>query len=128
VTIARKHPIANWLYLPSHEQIAALDKVIAFRDKSVNPLEPGLPAEAIEWFWETELPRLAKRPEVRQQALARCNEITAELTHLEGQLAELSPMWSGNVQNYHLLIHRRQALQAEVDRIQTALKVADNDK
>ena len=68
MSIARKHPIANWLLLPPHEQRKALDKVLAFRDQSDDPMASGLPPTAVAWFWQEELPRLMQRPEVRRQA------------------------------------------------------------
>jgi hypothetical protein len=76
------HPIANWLYLPPHEQKAALDKVLALRDTAPNPLDSGLPIEAIKWFYKTELPRLAKRPEIYKQVVDRIDELVIKQSEI----------------------------------------------
>ena len=73
--ISKKHPIANWLRLAPHEHRHALDRVIQFRDASPDPTASGLPEAAVAWFWESELPRLLQRPDVRAQALERLQEL-----------------------------------------------------
>jgi len=55
VTLARKHPVANWLRLPPGEQRRALDQVLALRDAG-DPMASGLPPAAVDWFWSEELP------------------------------------------------------------------------
>jgi hypothetical protein len=86
-SIARKHPCANWLRLPAHEQRRALDKVLDFRDKSANPMESGMPPAAIEWFYSEELPRLCTRPDVRLQVEERIRELMQQASAVEGQIA-----------------------------------------
>ena len=87
-SIARKHPCANWLRLPAHEQRRALDKVLDFRDKSANPMESGMPSAAIEWFYSEELPRLCTRLDVRAQVEAHIQELLQQAAAVE---AEISP-------------------------------------
>jgi hypothetical protein len=67
--IARKHPIANWVRLPPAECRRTLDRVLQFRDAAPDPTASGLPEAAVTWFWESELPRLLTRPDVRKQAI-----------------------------------------------------------
>ena len=87
-SIARKHPICNWLLLPPHETRRALDKVLDFRDKSENPMASGLPPAAVEWFYSEELPRLCMRPDVRLQVEAHIQELLQQAATVE---AEISP-------------------------------------
>ena len=87
-TIARMHPCANWLRLPPHETRRALDKVLDLRDKSADPTASGLPPEAIEWFYNEELPRLCARPDVRVQVEQQIQELLQQAATIE---AEISP-------------------------------------
>jgi len=87
-SIARKHPICNWLLMPPHEQRRALDKVLDFRDKSADPMASGIPLAAIEWFYSEELPRLCLRPDVRLQVEAHIQELLQQAATVE---AEISP-------------------------------------
>ncbi len=87
-SIARKHPICNWLRLPASETRRALDKVLDFRDKSADPMASGLPESAVEWFYSEELPRLCMRPDVRLQVEAQIQELMQQAAALE---AEISP-------------------------------------
>jgi hypothetical protein len=73
--ISKKHPVANWLRLAPHEHRRALDRVIQFRDAAPDPTASGLPEAAVAWFWTEELPRLLQRPDVRNQALERLQEL-----------------------------------------------------
>jgi hypothetical protein len=75
MAISRMHPIANWVRLAPHEHRRALDKVIQFRDAAPDPTASGLPEAAVAWFWTEELPRLLQRPDVRNQALERLQEL-----------------------------------------------------
>jgi hypothetical protein len=84
--IARKHPIANWLRLAPHEHRHALDRVLQFRDSSDNPMASGMPEAATAWFWESELPRLLTRPDVRRQALERLVELQDSQLRLSDQI------------------------------------------
>ena len=84
--ISRKHPCANWLLLPPHEQRRALDKVLDFRDQDPDPNASGLPAAAVDWFWQQELPRLMQRPEVRVFAQERVSELTAQAAELRQRI------------------------------------------
>ena len=81
------HPCANWLRLPAHETRRALDKVLDFRDKQADPNASGMPPAAITWFYETELPRLCMRPDVRAQVSAHVEELLREAAAVEGQIA-----------------------------------------
>lgn len=111
MTIARKHPIANWLLLPPHEQRAALDKVIQFRDAAPDPTASGLPEAAVAWFYSEQLPRLCNRPEVRQQVEARIDEL----------VSEQSSIAAGLDQQQLGLLQRLQDLQGEVRRLEEVL-------
>jgi hypothetical protein len=84
--IARKHPIANWLRLPPAECRRTLDRVLQFRDAAPDPTASGLPEAAVVWFWESELPRLLQRPDVRNQALERLRELQDTRLRLGDQI------------------------------------------
>ena len=111
MSIARKHPIANWLLLPPHEQRKALDKVLAFRDQSDDPMASGLPPAAVAWFWQEELPRLMQRPEVRRQA----EEHLAELQYQGDELHQQINTRAGD------LLERLDAIEAQVHQLQEVL-------
>ena len=87
--IARKHPVANWLLLSPHEHRRALDRVLSFRDQDPNPRASGLPAAAVDHFWNQELPRLMRRPEVRVFAQERVSELNAKAADLRQQIERL---------------------------------------
>jgi hypothetical protein len=110
-SIARKHPCANWLRLPAHEQRRALDKVLDFRDKSANPMESGMPPAAIEWFYSEELPRLCMRPDVRLQVEQQIQELLQQAATVE---AEISPQAAA-------LQRRLDELALQVDVLEEAL-------
>lgn len=84
--ISRKHPCANWLLLPPHEQRRALEKVLDFRDLDPDPNVTGVPAAAVDWFWQQELPRLMQRPEVRVFAQERVTELQARASELRQRI------------------------------------------
>ena len=84
--ISRKHPVANWLLLPPHEHRRALDKVLDFRDLDPDPNATGVPAAAVDWFWQQELPRLMQRPEVRVFAQERVTELQARASDLRQRI------------------------------------------
>lgn len=86
MTISRMHPVANWVRLAPHEHRRALDKVLQFRDTSPDPMASGLPEAAVQWFWTEELPRLLSRPDVRQQALERLQELQDTRLRLGDQI------------------------------------------
>ena len=110
-SIARKHPCANWLRLPAHEQRRALDKVLDFRDKSDDPMVSGMPPEAIQWFYAEELPRLCMRPDVRIQVEAHIQELLGQAATIE---SEYSPQ--------QLTLQRRlDELTLQVDILEEAL-------
>jgi len=111
MTIARKHPIANWLLLPPHEQRRALDKVLVLRDQSDDPMASGLPEAAVEWFWESELPRLIQRPEVRRQVEAHVDDLISQQSQIAQQIEQHSPA----------LLEQLQSLQSEVRRLEEVL-------
>lgn len=111
MTIARKHPIANWLLLPPVEQRRALDKVMQFRDAAPDPMASGLPPAAERWFWDEELPRLVTRPEVRRQVEERIDEL----------VTQQSDIAAGLDQTTKALLQRLQFLQSEVARLEGVL-------
>ena len=84
--IAKKHPIANWLQLSPNEYRRALDQVLRFRDQDPDPNASGLPAAAVDWFWQEELPRLMQRPEVQQFAREQIAMLTAQSADLRQQI------------------------------------------
>ena len=109
--ISRKHPVANWLMLPPHEQRAALDTVLALRDASPDPLASGLPAAAVAWFYDEELSRLAQRPDVRRQIEARVDELVAQ----QSDIAQAMDL------RHRAQLERLQFLQSEVARLEGVL-------
>ena len=111
MTIARKHPVANWLLLAPADQRRALDTVLAFRDAAPDPMASGLPPAAERWFYEEELPRLVTRPEVRRQVEARIDE----------HVTQQSDIAAGLDQTTKALLQRLQALQTEVARLEGVL-------
>lgn len=111
MTIARKHPIANWLLLAPADQRRALDKVLQLRDESDNPMASGLPPAAERWFWDEELPRLITRPDVRRQVEERIDEL----------VTQQSDIAAGLDQTTKSLLERLQALQFEVARLEGVL-------
>ena len=108
---SRKHPIANWLLLPPHEQRVALDKVLAFRDEAADPMASGLPEAAERWFYTEELPRLAQRPDVRRQIESRVDELVAQ----QSDIAQAMDL------RHRALLERLQFLQSEVARLEGVL-------
>ena len=86
MAISRMHPVANWVRLAPHEHRRALDKVLQFRDAAPDPMASGLPEAAVTWFWTEELPRLLQRPDVRQQALDRLQELQDTRLRLGDQI------------------------------------------
>ena len=80
--IAKKHPIANWLQLSPNDYRRALDQVLRFRDQDPDPNASGLPAAAVDWFWNQELPQLMQRPEVQQFASEHVAQLNAKAAEL----------------------------------------------
>ena len=111
-TIAKCHPIANWIRIAPHEHRRALNRVLDFRDKDPNPNASGVPSAAVDYFWETELPALLNRPYIRQLAqehIAMLNAKAADLKHrIEVQ--------TGSMQR------EAEAAQSEADRIAALLQ------
>jgi len=110
-SIARKHPVANWLLLPPHEQRRALDKVLDFRDKSADPTASGMPPAAVDWFYAEELPRLCTRPDVRLQVSQHIQELLQQAATVE---AEITPQAAA-------LQQRLDAICEQVDVLEEAL-------
>ena len=80
----RGHPVANWVLVEPHEQRRALNRVLDFRDRDPDPNASGMPAAAVEDFYERELPALLTRPYIRQLAqehIAMLNAKAADLKH-----------------------------------------------
>ena len=111
MTISRMHPVANWVRLAPHEHRRALDRVLAFRDTSPDPMASGLPEAAVRWFWTEELPRLVTRPEVRRQVEERIDEL----------VTQQSDIAAGLDQTTKALLERLQFLQSEVARLEGVL-------
>ena len=110
-SIARMHPVANWLRLPAHETRRALDKVLDFRDKSADPTASGLPEAAVEWFYAEELPRLCTRPDVQVQVEAHIQELLQQAATVE---AEITPQAAA-------LQQRLDEITAKVDILETII-------
>ena len=112
--ISRHHPVANWVLVPPHEYRRALNRVLDFRDRDPDPNASGLPAAAVDYFWQEELPALLIRPYIRQLAqehIAMLNAKAADLKHrIEVQ--------SGGMQR------EAEAAQSEADRIAALLQEA----
>ena len=113
--IARKHPICNWVRLAPAEHRRALDKVLQFRDSSDNPMASGMPSAATAWFWESELPKLLARPDVRRQALERLVELQDNQLRLSDQIQ----MQAG------ALIEQQAAAQLEIQQLAALVEVSD---
>ena len=113
--IARKHPICNWVRLSPAECRRALDKVLQFRDAAPDPMASGMPEAAVTWFWESELPRLLTRPDVRRQALERLQE----LQDTRHRLADQIQMQAG------ALIEQQAAAQLEIQQLAALVEVTD---
>jgi copper homeostasis protein CutC len=113
--IARKHPIANWVRLPPAECRRTLDRVLQFRDAAPDPTASGLPEAAVTWFWESELPRLLTRADVRRQALERLQE----LQDTRHRLADQIQMQAG------ALIEQQAAAQLEIQQLAALVEVTD---
>lgn len=113
-SIAKCHPCANWLRIPPHEHRRALDKVLRFRDQDSDPNASGLPAAAVDYFWQTELPALLIRPYIRQLAQERIAELNAKAADLNRQVE----VKAGSMQR------EAAAAQAEADRIAALLQEA----
>ena len=113
--IARKHPICNWLRLPPAECRRTLDRVLQFRDAAPDPMASGMPEAATAWFWESELPRLLTRPDVRRQALERLQE----LQDTRHRLADQIQMQAG------ALIEQQAAAQLEIQQLAALVEVTD---
>jgi hypothetical protein len=111
--ISRCHPVANWLRLAPHEHRQALDKVLQFRDVAPDPMASGLPEGAVTWFWESELPRLLNRPDVRQQALDRL----VELQDIQLRLADQIQMQAG------ALLEQQATVEVELQRLTALVEV-----
>ena len=84
--ISKKHPIANWVRLSPNEYRRVLERVAEFRDQSSDPLASGLPAAAVDWFWNIELPGLMLRPEMRVFAQERVSELNAKAAELRHRI------------------------------------------
>lgn len=110
--ISRVHPVANWVRLPPYEQRVALERVMRFRDMDPNPRASGVPAAAVEFFWENELPSLMKRPEVQQFAHERIAELQAKSAELRQQVVRATDDPLDQVE----------AAQQEADRINAVLE------
>ena len=82
----RGHPVANWVLVEPHEQRRALNRVLDFRDRDPDPNASGMPAAAVEDFYERELPALLKRPYIRQLAEEQLAMLTAKAADLRHRI------------------------------------------
>jgi hypothetical protein len=76
MSIKRKHPIANWLYIEPQAYRSTLSTLLNFRDRAPDPMASGMPEAAVDWFWKDELPRLAKDRGTRLQMERRIDYLT----------------------------------------------------
>jgi hypothetical protein len=76
MSIKRKHPIGNWLYIEPDNYPGALSTLLHFRDRAPDPMASGMPEAAVDWFWKDELPRLAKDRGTRIQMERRIDYLT----------------------------------------------------
>lgn len=88
MALSRMHPVANWIHLPPGDQRRALDRVLDFRDQQLeqDPSASGLPPAAVEWFWESDLPALIRRPEVRRQVEQYLQDLIQQAADLDQQI------------------------------------------
>ena len=83
----RGHPVANWVLVEPHEQRRALNRVLDFRDRDPDPNASGMPAAAVEDFYERELPYLlSSRPYIRQLAQEQIAMLTAKAADLRHRI------------------------------------------
>ena len=115
MTISRMHPVANWVRLAPHEHRCALDRVLQFRDAAPDPMASGLPDAAVQWFWTEELPKLLSRPDVRQQALERLQELQDTRLRLGDQIQ----MQAG------VLLEQQAAVEMEHQQLAALVEVAN---
>lgn len=109
MALSRMHPVANWIHLPPADQRRALDRVLAFRDQQLeqDPSASGLPPAAVEWFWQTDLPALIQRPEVRRQVEQHLQDLIQQAGDLDQQITRQAGS----------LLEQLQDVQAQVARI-----------
>jgi len=88
---------------------------LQFRDTSPDPMASGLPEAAVAWFWTEELPRLLSRPDVRQQALERLQELQDTRLRLGDQIQ----MQAG------LLLEQQAAVEMEHQQLAALVEVAN---
>jgi hypothetical protein len=113
MALSRMHPVANWIHLPPGDQRRALDRVLAFRDQQLeqDPSASGLPPAAVEWFWESDLPALIRRPEVRCQVEQHLQDLIQQAADLDQQINRQAGS----------LLDRLQQIQGDVARLQEVL-------
>lgn len=109
MALSRMHPVANWIHLPPADQRRALNQVLAFRDQQLerDPTASGLPPAAVEWFWQTDLPAMIQRPEVRRQVEQHLQDLIQQAGDLDQQITRQAGS----------LLEQLQDVQAQVDRI-----------
>jgi len=108
----RGHPVANWVLVEPHEQRRALNRVLDFRDRDPDPNASGMPAAAVDYFWNEELPYLLTRPYIRQLAQEQIAMLTAKAADLRHRIE----VQAGGMQREAL------AAEAEAARITAAME------
>lgn len=111
----RGHPAASWCLVEPVEQRRALNRVLDFRDADPDPNASGLPAAAVEDFFERELPYLlSSRPYIRQLAQEQVAMLTAKAADLRHRIE----VQAGGMQREAL------AAEAEAARITAAMEAS----
>jgi hypothetical protein len=110
----RGHPVANWVLVEPHEQRRALNRVLDFRDRDPDPNASGMPAAAVDHFWNEELPALLTRPYIRQLAQEQIAMLTAKAADLRHRIE----VQAGGMQR------EAEAAEAEAARIASAMEAS----
>ena len=110
----RGHPVANWVLVEPHEQRRALNRVLDFRDRDPDPNASGMPAAAVDHFWNEELPSLLTRPYIRQLAQEQIAMLTAKAADLRHRIE----VQAGGMQR------EAEAAEAEAARITAAMEAS----
>ena len=84
--LSRPHPRYGWLHLQPADWRASYQRQIEERDRMNDPHHSGPPPEWCRWCDEQQMPRLATRPEYRQQFADRGQELLLKLAGLQHQV------------------------------------------
>ena len=86
--LSRPHPRYGWLHLQPSDWRASLQKQCEERDRLNDPHHSGPPPEWVRWCDEQQMPRLATRPEYRQQFADRITELLLKLASLQHEISQ----------------------------------------